>query len=135
MDSYLQKLEKWIEENPTLNRYLTILEQTLKVKKTIILAILGAILILSLASGFASQLVCTSIGCLYPAYASIKALETENKDDDTQWLMYWVVFASFSLMESVSDVFIGWLPFYWLGKCAFLLWCMSPLNGAAIVYK
>ena len=74
MDSYLQKLEKWIEENPTLNRYLTILEQTLKVKKTIILAILGAILILSLASGFASQLVCTSIGCLYPAYASIKAL-------------------------------------------------------------
>ena len=61
--------------------------------------------------------------------------ETENKDDDTQWLMYWVVFASFSLMESVSDVFIGWLPFYWLGKCAFLLWCMSPLNGAAIVYK
>ena len=74
MDSYLQKLEKWIEENPTLNRYLTILEQTLKVKKTIILAILGAILILSLASGFASQLVCTCIGCLYPAYASIKAL-------------------------------------------------------------
>ena len=74
MDSYLQKLEKWIEETPTLDRYLTILEQHLHVKKTIILAILSAILVLSLASGFASQLVCTSIGCLYPAYASIKAL-------------------------------------------------------------
>ena len=74
MDSYLKKLEKWIEETPTLDRYLTILEQHLRVKKTLILAILSAILVLSLASGFASQLVCTSIGCLYPAYASIKAL-------------------------------------------------------------
>ena len=74
MDSYLKKLEKWIEETPTLDRYLTILEKHLRVKKTLILAILSGILVLSLASGFASQLVCTSIGCLYPAYASIKAL-------------------------------------------------------------
>ena len=61
-------------------------------------------------------------------------LETTNKEDDSQWLMYWVVFGTFSLMESISDVFIGWLPFYWLGKCLFLVWCMSPLNGAAVVY-
>ncbi len=38
-------------------------------------------------------------------------------------------------MESFSDLIVGWMPFYWLGKCAFLLWCMSPLNGSAIVYR
>ena len=65
------------------------------------------------------------------------SLETSHKDDDTQWLTYWVVFASFSVIESVSDIFISWMPFYWLGKCAFLVWCMSPmeLNGSVVVYR
>ena len=97
------------------------------------------ILIIDIIFGRSGQLICHFIGFAYPAYRTTKIIESNrNGGDDIdkiQWLMYWVVFASFSLMESVSDVFIGWLPFYWLGKCAFLLWCMSPLNGAAIVYK
>merc|ERR1712212_681508 len=76
-----------------------------------------------------------SIGFLYPAYSSIKAIESHNKDDDTKWLIYWVVFATFSMLESISDIIIGWLPFYWLSKCLFLVWCMSPANGSAIVYR
>ena len=65
------------------------------------------------------------------------SLETSHKDDDTQWLTYWVVFASFSVIESLSDIFISWMPFYWLGKCAFLVSCMSPmeLNGSVVVYR
>ena len=35
----------------------------------------------------------------YPAYCSIKALETLNKQDDKKWLTYWVVFAFFSVLE------------------------------------
>ena len=62
-------------------------------------------------------------------------LESHNKDDDTKWLIYWVVFATFSMLESFSDIIIGWLPFYWLSKCLFLVWCMSPANGSAIVYR
>jgi receptor expression-enhancing protein 5/6 len=46
----------------------------------------------------------------------VKAIESKNKDDDVQWLMYWVVFAVFSIAEFFSDLLVGWVPFYWLAK-------------------
>nr|CAD7203734.1 unnamed protein product [Timema douglasi] len=69
--------------------------------------------------GFAAQLFCNIFGFLYPAYASLKALETPNKEDDTKWLTYWVVFAFFSLVEYFSDIILSWFPFYWLAKVQF----------------
>ena len=38
-------------------------------------------------------------GFVYPCYMSFKAIESDAKGDDTQWLTYWMVFAVFSLME------------------------------------
>lgn len=93
-----------------------------------------AVVTLWLMFGFGAQLLCNFIGFLYPAYRSIKALETSSKSDDTQWLMYWVVFSLFSVVEFFSDTVVGWVPFYWLIKCAFLLWCMSPLEGSSVIY-
>ena len=57
-----------------------------------------------------------SIGFVYPAYCSVRALESRSKDDDTKWLTYWVVFALFSVIEFFSDILVGWVPFYWLTK-------------------
>ena len=43
----------------------------------------------------------TSIaGFAYPAFKSFQAIETKNKGDDTQWLVYWVIFALFSIVET-----------------------------------
>uniref|UniRef100_A0A8C5RK70 Receptor expression-enhancing protein n=1 Tax=Laticauda laticaudata TaxID=8630 RepID=A0A8C5RK70_LATLA len=75
--------------------------------------------------------------CLSPFYSfSIKAIESPNKDDDTQWLTYWVVYGIFSIAEFFSDIFLSWFPFYFLMKCGFLVWCMapSPSNGAEFLY-
>nr|CAD7597081.1 unnamed protein product [Timema genevievae] len=87
--------------------------------------------------GFAAQLFCNIFGFLYPAYASLKALETPNKEDDTKWLTYWVVFAFFSLIEYFSDLILSWFPFYWLAKCLFHLWCFIPIenNGSRVIYN
>ncbi|KAF2355006.1 TB2/DP1/HVA22-related protein, partial [Trinorchestia longiramus] len=96
------------------------------------IAVLGVYLIF----GHLAQLISNLVGFLYPAYCSIKALETSVKADDTKWLTYWVVFASFSLLDTFSGFLISWIPFYWLAKVLFLVWCFSSseYNGSVIIY-
>lgn len=50
----------------------------------------------------------------------IKAIESPNKDDDTQWLTYWVVYGIFSIAEFFSDIFLSWFPFYYMMKVCWL---------------
>jgi len=75
------------------------------------------------------------LGFAFPAYASFKAIESPEKDDDTQWLTYWVVFSGFSLLETFSDVLAESFPMYFAFKFAFLIWLSAPMTrGAEFLY-
>ena len=52
---------------------------------------------------------------------SVKAIESKEKDDDTKWLTYWVVYSAFSLVEFFADIFLFWVPFYWFFKVRFYI--------------
>ena len=55
------------------------------------------------------------IGFVYPAYVSLVALNSKDREDDTKWsvlwilchsrLTYWVVFGFFSIIESIVSIF------------------------------
>ncbi|KHJ84714.1 TB2/DP1, HVA22 family [Oesophagostomum dentatum] len=60
------------------------------------------------------------------------AVRSPLKEDDTQWLIYWIVFAAFSIID--FSVFSS-VPFYWLFKMSFLLYLYLPVfNGATVIY-
>lgn len=67
-----------------------------------------------------ANFVIISCFMLVPDDFSIKAIESPNKDDDTQWLTYWVVYGFFGIGEFFLDIFLSWFPFYYLFKVGVL---------------
>ena len=77
----------------------------------------------------------TCIGVVYPAWCSLKAIKSSDKDDDTFWLAYWVIYGIFSAFESITDILLFWVPFYELLKIVFYIYLFSPqLKGALTLY-
>lgn len=135
-NAYLEKLEKMLHEKGKMSEALELAEKKTGLKRVYIVSGVVGFLALWLIFGYGAQLLCNCIGFIYPAYASVKAIESTPRDDDTKWLMYWVVFSLFSVVEFFSDILLNWFPLYWLAKCLFLLWCFLPFagNGTNVIY-
>ncbi|XP_061457927.1 receptor expression-enhancing protein 6 [Rhineura floridana] len=137
MASLQHRFHSFLEQPGLLGDLLSRLEAQTGVKRYYLATGAVAFLSLYLMFGYGASLLCNLIGFLYPAYVSIKAIESPSKDDDTTWLTYWVVYGLFSIAEFFSDTFLYWFPFYYAGKCLFLVWCMAPVswNGSQVLYR
>lgn len=73
---------------------------------------------------------------LYPLYASIMAIESPYKEDDQQWLTYWVLYSIVSLVELAAWPVIAWIPFYSTAKLLIASWLVLPqFRGGIILYE
>lgn len=136
INNALLMLDKKLEEENKFNEYLIKMEKSTGIERRKIVLGTGFVLGAMIIIGFGAQLICNGIGFVYPAYRSILAIESKNKDDDTVWLTYWVVFAALAIVEFFSDFILALIPFYWMLKSMFLIWCFLPwrLNGSKFLY-
>ncbi|XP_034652580.1 uncharacterized protein LOC117891292 isoform X5 [Drosophila subobscura] len=87
-------------------------------------------------SSLISRLLILFFGTLYPAYASYKAVRTKNVKEYVKWMMYWIVFAFFTCIETFTDIFISWFPFYYEVKVVLVFWLLSPATkGSSTLYR
>jgi len=136
LKQYQEQALKLLYEKNQLTGYLALVESKTQVKREYIASGLFAFFSLYLVFGYGAALLCNLTAFIYPAYKSLKALESSSKEDDTRWLTYWVVFAVFSVIEFFSDILLSWVPFYFLAKLVFLIWCSAaiPYNGSDFIY-
>jgi len=83
-----------------------------------------------------SNAVSTTVGVMYPAYASFKALK--NRADVDLWLTYWVVFALWTVSEMFLDLVChSVLGYHYYGcKIAFILYLTLPqFRGFEVLYS
>jgi len=136
LKQYQQQASKFLHQKNRVTDLLAQLEAKTQVKREYLAAGFLATLAIYLIFGYGAELICNLIGFVYPAMCSMRALESSRKEDDTRWLTYWVVFAVFSVIEFFSDILLSWMPFYYLAKCVFLVWCYLPIafNGSDFIY-
>ncbi|XP_062831841.1 receptor expression-enhancing protein 3 [Anolis carolinensis] len=89
-----------------------------------------------MVSSIISRAVVLVFGMLYPAYYSYKAVKTRNVKEYVRWMMYWIVFALYTVTETIADLMISWFPLYYELKIAFVIWLLSPYTrGASLIYR
>lgn len=121
---------------PPLKTVLDRAEKTTKLPRAKIIAGSLVVVALYMVFGYFAAFICNFVGFVLPAYWSMTAIESSNKEDDTKWLTYWVVFAAFTCVDFFSDAIFTYFPFYWVAKVVFLAWCFAPIkeNGSHKIY-
>ena len=95
--------------------------------------ILGVVLVML---GVGESYIVNILGVAYPCFQSFLALDSEGKDDDKQWLTYWVCFGFFNIIEQFAGIILRFIPFYYFLKLGFLIYLFHPSTlGATTVYN
>jgi len=133
----LRELLEHLESQLTAqnNKYLEMAHE--KTKQPRAFLVLGGGVIFFLLLVWLTSLRFTShLLSFQPVYRSYKALKTKSADDDAFWLTYWVINASFALLESFVEASLSWLPLFYVLKIIFTVWAHHPnTKGALVIYR
>jgi receptor expression-enhancing protein 5/6 len=83
-------------------------------------ALIPVLLLFYILGGF--KLMVNLSGFIYPAYKSLQAISNNDLEEDKQWLTYWVVYGTFSIMESGMSFLTSMIPYYNLFKLAMFIY-------------
>jgi len=143
------KLKIWLDDRlhseGRLSSLLQLVEDKTGVPRLYTFYMVWAVVVAWLVAGPWNGLLCNILAFIYPAYKSMQMLSSDLADCEktncclgrTQWLCFWLIFSTFSVLEFFSSFIVSWLPFYWLSKFIFMTWCMAPMeaNGSVVVCR
>ncbi|OAF64847.1 Receptor expression-enhancing protein 6 [Intoshia linei] len=137
LESQLKMIDSMLEKENTFTNVLGLIEKKIGIKKQHSFFAMVVIMASYIICGQGSNFILYLIGFAYPAFKSIKAIESTNKDDDTKWLTYWVTTGTIGLLEYFTDIVFFWIPMYNIFKLIFLAYLMAPIenNGSMFIYK
>lgn len=83
------------------------------------------------------------VGTIYPVYASLKAVEAplaQHPRRDAQWLTYWAIYGTFSLLEHHASGLLNWwvvsVEYHVMScVCSDLKFWHSIVAGTSIVWR
>lgn len=95
------------------------------------------LLLVSLITGNGAEIFITLVSFVYPGYMSIKAILSQDTEDDQRWLKYWVLVSVLMVFQVAGDCLLSWVPGYCLAKASLLIWCQAPLpdNGSVLLFN
>ena len=80
------------------------------------------------------NLITNLIGTVYPTFWTIKSIESKD-GKAIHWLIYWIIFSSFILLDFFSGFVVKIIPFYFVMKICFLIWLQWPKSkGCDIIF-
>ena len=131
-----------VEEKLQISKFNTVpFIQTLATKSKqrpehISLAILAVLALFFLVTGLGHKILFILVSFLYPAYKSFVALETEDRQDDNKWLVYWVTFGFVFAFKNLLNCVLCLIPGANLILTVALAMVYNPLvNGHVYVYE
>jgi len=73
---------------------------------------------------------------IYPSLNSIRAIDSNDEDDDKVWLTYWMIFGLFHVLETFFGFILYFIPYWSWIKIAFFTYLLLPqTNGVATIYN
>ncbi|XP_055950031.1 receptor expression-enhancing protein 5-like isoform X2 [Argiope bruennichi] len=130
-----QSAHRKLRENRWYKPVLDYVEELTKVNRVYTVSGFGALMIVILLLEYGTSLITGCVGFIFPAYKTLRELDTPETGVGRKWLLYWFLHAALSFFEIVF-FFLSWIPGYWFFKSLFLFWCYAPMqrNGADIIY-
>eukprot|EP01041_Mallomonas_annulata_P007462 gene7462-15267_t len=130
------KIDEFIAKYPSIDGPLSTISSQTSIDKSILAvggALVSVLLLFAIGGG---AFIVDLVGFAYPLYASLKAIESKGVEDDAQWLTYWLIFSILKIVDELAGVITQLIPFYFLFKVVFLVYCYHPsTKGAAVVYS
>ena len=107
-----------------------------KLKPSIIVTALLAILFILMLTPLGGNLLTTVLAFLLPAFRTFEALESEKREDDAELLTYWIVFGLIYSLDELFRYVLAFIPFYHVIRYGLLIALYIPqINGAQVVYR